>query len=163
MGVAGVYRRHADELLAEAGRDANIPFILSGASMATGPTLTWRDLDTIRKRWTGPLVVKGLVHPDDISRAAAAGADVRLFFDGGIRRGSDIVVAKALGADRCFVGRAAIYGVAAGGLRGAKRALALLQSDMEYTMAMIGVRTVSGITRDHVCWTHKNCGAGGGI
>lgn len=301
VGLAGIYRRHADELLAEAARDANIPFILSGAStasieticriapehtwyqlygahrldvteqmlakardagvkvlvytvdypvaprsevvartgvsMAQGPSprtfprlfvdalrhpfwtadylrggglpkleswspyalagsnarqvaayyvqhwsnaQTWRDLDCIRAFWKGPLVVKGLVHPDDVVRAAQAGADAvtisnhggnkldcmqatldalkqirpkvgsdtRLFFDGGIRRGSDLIVAKALGADFCFTGRATIYGVAAGGLRGAKRVIDILQSDLTYTMAMIGFRSAAAITRD---------------
>jgi len=81
---------------------------------------------------------------------AAVGTDVRLFFDGGIRRGSDLVVAKALGADHCFLGRAAIYGVAAGGLRGAKRAIDILQMDLSYTMAMIGVRSVSKVTSDYL-------------
>ena len=303
VGIAGIYRRHADELLAQAARDANIPFILSGASMAsieticriapdhtwyqlygahrpdvtddmlarardagvkvlvytvdyplaprsevatrsgismaTGPSLrtfprtlldalrhpfwtaeylrggglpmleswkpyappgssakqvaayyvqnwsnaqTWRDLDRIRAFWNGPLVVKGLVQADDVTRAIEGGADavtisnhggnkldcmratldalaqmrpaldngVRLFFDGGIRRGSDLFVAKALGADFCFTGRATIYGVAAGGLRGAQRAIDILQSDLSYTMAMTGCRSVPDITRDYL-------------
>jgi L-lactate dehydrogenase (cytochrome)/(S)-mandelate dehydrogenase len=303
VGIAGIYRRYADELLAEAAREANIPFILSGAShatietimriapehtwyqlygahvpkvtenmlarardagvkvlvytvdyplaprsevvgrtglsMATGPTLrtfprlfldallhpswtadylrggglpkleswtahapvgsnakqvaayyvknwnnpqTWRDLDRIRGLWKGPMVVKGLVHAEDALRTVQAGADavtisnhggnkldcmqgaldslaqvragvgheMRVFFDGGIRRGSDLVVAKAVGADFCFTGRATIYGVAAGGLLGAQRAIDILQSDLSYTMAMIGCRTVGDITREHV-------------
>ncbi len=143
---------------------------------------TWWDLDHIRAQWKGGLVVKGLVHSDDVTRAVAAGADavtisnhggnkldcmqgsleslvkvraaagesVRLLFDGGIRRGSDIVVAKALGANFCFTGRATLYGVAAGGRRGAQRAAEILRSDLEYTMAMIGCRTVPDITRDCV-------------
>jgi (S)-mandelate dehydrogenase len=143
---------------------------------------TWRDLDRVRKIWNGALVVKGMVHPDDVLRAVQAGADavtisnhggnkldcmqasleslaavrkavgpdVRLFMDGGIRRGSDIAVAKALGADHCFVGRATIYGTAAGGRRGAQRAVDILQNDLTYTMAMIGCRTNSDITREHV-------------
>jgi (S)-mandelate dehydrogenase len=143
---------------------------------------TWRDLDRVRKLWTGALVVKGLVHPDDVLRAVQAGADavtisnhggnkldcmqasldslaaarkavgpgVRLFMDGGIRRGSDIAVAKALGADHCFIGRATIYGTAAGGRRGAQRAVDILQNDLTYTMAMIGCRTNADITREHV-------------
>jgi L-lactate dehydrogenase (cytochrome)/(S)-mandelate dehydrogenase len=143
---------------------------------------TWRDLDRIRALWKGPLVVKGLVHADDVVRAAQAGADavtisnhggnkldcmqatldalaeirpavgpsLRLFFDGGIRRGSDLVVARALGADFCFTGRATIYGVTAGALRGAQRAIDILQSDLAYTMAMTGCGSVSAITRDHV-------------
>jgi L-lactate dehydrogenase (cytochrome)/(S)-mandelate dehydrogenase len=80
----------------------------------------------------------------------AVGPKVRLFFDGGIRQGSDMIVAKALGADHCFVGRATIYGTTAGGLAGAQRALDILQKDLVYTMAMIGCRTVSDITRQHV-------------
>lgn len=303
VGIAGIYCRHADELLAEAAQEANVPFILSsasmasietiariapdhawyqlygahapevtqdmlarardsgikvcvytvdypvaprsqvalrsGVSMAAGPsprawprvvldalmhprwtaeylrngglpklgsweryappgsnakavakfyiehwsnTQTWQHLDVIRRIWNGHLVVKGLVHPEDVERAAAAGADavtisnhggnkldcmpacvdslahvcsavgpkVKLFFDGGIRRASDILVARALGAQHCFVGRAAIYGVAAGGLHGANRAIDLLQSDLEYTMAMIGVRSMAEISRNHV-------------
>lgn len=80
----------------------------------------------------------------------AAGPKVRLFFDGGIRRGSDLIVAKALGADHCFVGRATIYGTAAGGRKGAQRAVDILQKDLSYTMAMIGCRTNADITREHV-------------
>lgn len=143
---------------------------------------TWRDLDRVRKLWNGALVVKGLVHPNDVGRAAQAGADavtisnhggnkldcmqatldsliaarkavgskVKLFFDGGIRRGSDLIVAKALGADHCFIGRATIYGTAAGGRKGAQRAVDILQRDFAYTMAMIGCRTVADITREYV-------------
>ncbi len=295
VGTAGIYRRHADEMLAEAARDANVPFILSGnasasletivkiapdhtwfqmygskseaidsdiiarargagipvlvftvdfpvqpkseisartgISLATGPTLgafprlfwdamrrprwaaeflfgggvprleswakyapagsnasaiakyhgsnwlrnqTWRDVERMRSAWQGKLVVKGLVHPEDIRMAFEMGADVvtvsnhggnkldsmpasidalrsvqemkinekPLFFDGGIRRGSDIAAALALGADYCFVGRPTLYGVAAYGTAGARRALAILKSDLEYNMAMIGCRTV---------------------
>ncbi len=85
---------------------------------------------------------------------AGIGRDTRLFFDGGIRRGSDLIVAKALGAEFCFTGRATIYGVAAGGLCGARRAIEILQSDLTYTMAMIGCRSVPAITREHVVATH---------
>src|SRR5882757_2864500 len=80
----------------------------------------------------------------------AVGPNVRLFLDGGIRRGSDLIVAKALGADHCFIGRATIYGTAAGGRKGAKRAVDILQKDLSYTMAMIGCRTNADITREHV-------------
>ena len=131
----------------------------------------------MRKRWPGKLIVKGLVRPDDVSRAINAGADavtvsnhggnkldrmqsaidslawvrravsdqITLFFDGGIRRGSDIVVAIALGATHCFVGRATLYGVTAGGHKGAKRAVDILQQELSYTMAMIGCKRVADI------------------
>lgn len=81
---------------------------------------------------------------------AAVGPDATLFFDGGIRRGSDIIVAHALGANCAFVGRATLYGVAAGGNAGARRAVEILRSGVEYTMAMLGCKTVDRIHRGHL-------------
>jgi L-lactate dehydrogenase (cytochrome)/(S)-mandelate dehydrogenase len=88
----------------------------------------------------------------------ATDKNVTLFFDGGIRRGSDIIIARALGASFCFTGRATLYGVAAGGLPGAKRALSLLQTELEYTMAMIGCRTNADITPDCLAPSQKTPG-----
>lgn len=79
-----------------------------------------------------------------------AGDNGQIFFDGGIRRGSDIVMAAALGAQFSFVGRATLYGVGAGGLEGALRAIEILRGGVAYTMAMIGCKTVSDIGRGHV-------------
>jgi (S)-mandelate dehydrogenase len=68
-----------------------------------------------------------------------------LFVDGGIRRGSDIVQALARGADAVWVGRAVLYGLAAGGQAGAARALAILHDEFVRTMALLGCRNVSEI------------------
>lgn len=65
--------------------------------------------------------------------------------DGGIRRGSDIVKAIALGADACGVGRAYLYGLGAAGERGVDAVLTMLRTEMERTMALSGVRSVSEI------------------
>ncbi|MBO6782787.1 MAG: alpha-hydroxy-acid oxidizing protein [Alphaproteobacteria bacterium] len=62
-----------------------------------------------------------------------------LFLDGGIRRGSDVVKAAALGADFCFLGRAFLYGVAAGGRDGARRVVEIVRDDLSYTLAMLGI------------------------
>ncbi|HMG40925.1 MAG TPA: alpha-hydroxy acid oxidase [Acidimicrobiales bacterium] len=67
--------------------------------------------------------------------------------DGGVRRGSDIVKALALGATACMAGRAYLYGLGAGGERGVDKALALLDADVRRTMALVGAPTVAEITR----------------
>ena len=70
-------------------------------------------------------------------RAAVAG-QMAVMLDGGIRRGSDILKAWALGADFTFVGRPTLYGVAADGLPGAQRALQILQQEIDLTLAQLG-------------------------
>lgn len=79
------------------------------------------------------------------------GSGPTLLFDGGIRRGSHLFVSNALGATFSFVGRATLYGVTAGGIEGARRALAILQSEFEYTMQMTGCRTLDDVTRECLC------------
>jgi len=66
------------------------------------------------------------------------GPSFPLFTDGGIRRGSDVLTALALGADFCFFGRPALYGLAAGGRIGARRVFEILSEELRYTQAMVG-------------------------
>jgi (S)-mandelate dehydrogenase len=69
---------------------------------------------------------------------SAVGQKLTVMFDGGVRRGSDIVVARCLGAKFVFVGRATLYGVVAGGLMGALHAINVLKDEVDRTMAQIG-------------------------
>jgi isopentenyl diphosphate isomerase/L-lactate dehydrogenase-like FMN-dependent dehydrogenase len=82
--------------------------------------------------------------------ADAVGGRLSIMMDGGIRRGSDVVKALALGADMVFVGRATLYGAAAGGRAGALHALNLLASEINRVMALIGVSTVEEIGREYL-------------
>lgn len=75
--------------------------------------------------------------------AAAVGRDLTVMVDGGFRRGADIVKALALGADIVFLGRAAIYGVAAGGEAGARRALQILQGEVDRVLALLGCSSIA--------------------
>jgi L-lactate dehydrogenase (cytochrome) len=75
---------------------------------------------------------------------------MKVICDGGIRRGSDIVKAVALGADACSIGRAYLYGLGAAGEIGVDRALSLLRDEMLRTMSLVGVRNVKEISRDIV-------------
>jgi (S)-mandelate dehydrogenase len=68
-----------------------------------------------------------------------------ILVDSGFRRGSDIVKALALGADGVLLGRAALYGLAAGGEAGASRALDILAEEMRRVMALLGVTSVGSL------------------
>jgi (S)-mandelate dehydrogenase len=145
-------------------------------------SLTWRGLETLRQLWKGPLIVKGILHPDDAVRVAELGADgvivsnhggigldrapasidmlpgvvaaaghkLTVMFDSGVRRGSDIVVARCLGAKFVFVGRATLYGVVAGGVPGALRAIDILKDEVDRTMGQIGCSNGDEFKREFV-------------
>lgn len=148
---------------------------------------SWSEIERLRKLWPGTLVLKGLVHPEDIARAIEVGADavtvsnhggnkhnrmeasidvlptmvdcaadrLPVLFDGGIRRGADVLVSLALGARFAMVGRAAIYGMLAAGTRGVVRAIRILQDEIERTQAMIGCPYAAAITRDFITTTRR--------
>lgn len=80
----------------------------------------------------------------------AVGADAEVFIDGGIMNGADIVAAVALGADACFVGRAYLYGLMAGGERGVQRAADILTADVLRTMQLLGVARLDDLNPGHV-------------
>lgn len=136
----------------------------------TDPTRTWDDLDMIRRRWSGPLIVKGVLSAADAKAAVDRGADAimvsnhggrqissvpgvasvvpsvveavgdraEVILDGGVRRGEDIVKARALGAQAASGGRLWFWPLAAGGEPGVRRALSILEADVDRTLALIG-------------------------
>lgn len=78
----------------------------------------------------------------------AVGDRVAVLCDGGVRRGSDVVKAVALGARAVMIGRAYLYGLGAAGERGVDHVLALLASDIRRTMALLGAATLADLSRD---------------
>jgi L-lactate dehydrogenase (cytochrome) len=91
----------------------------------------------------------------------AVGDRAEIICDGGIRRGSDIVKAVALGARACMVGRAYLYALGAAGERGVDHVLGLLDAGVRRTMALLGTCTVSELSRDLVDWTPPEGARGG--
>jgi (S)-mandelate dehydrogenase len=81
---------------------------------------------------------------------AAVGNRIPVLFDGGLRSGANVLVAQALGASFCFLGRAPLYGVIAGGRAGADRAVQIVREDITQTMAMIGCPNISALERGFV-------------
>jgi L-lactate dehydrogenase (cytochrome) len=82
------------------------------------------------------------------SIAAAVGDRLTVLADGSVRRGSDVVKLLALGASGVMIGRAALYGTACDGRAGATRMLDILGSEIDRTMALLGVREISEIGPD---------------
>ncbi|HEX2826261.1 MAG TPA: alpha-hydroxy acid oxidase [Burkholderiales bacterium] len=86
----------------------------------------------------------------DIVRAV--GHKTTILFDSGVRRGSDVVKALALGADMALIGRSTLYGTAAAGEAGAARALDIYRGEISRAMAQITCNKVSEIGPEHVAF-----------
>ncbi len=146
------------------------------------PGFTWEDLKRLRERWTGKLLVKGILHPDDAVTCAELGCDgivvsnhggrqvafgpptiealppiakavkgrLEIILDSGIRRGADILRAKALGADFTFAGRAMAYGVGAGAAKGAERAYDILELELVRALGQLGSPSFAKVGFDAV-------------
>jgi len=82
--------------------------------------------------------------------ARAVGAKLTVLLDGGVRRGVDILKARALGAQAVLAGRAPLFGVMAGGEAGARKALEILTGEFERAMKLSGARATAEITPDLV-------------
>jgi (S)-mandelate dehydrogenase len=80
--------------------------------------------------------------------ARAVGSKMTVLLDGGVRRGVDILKARALGAQAVLTGRATLFGVMAGGEAGARRALEILSSELDRAMKLCGARRIEEITPD---------------
>lgn len=81
---------------------------------------------------------------------AAVGPALPILFDSGVRTGSDIFLALALGADAVVIGRSAIYGLAAAGAPGVGRVLELLTEELRTLMILAGARTLADIDRHRI-------------
>lgn len=145
-------------------------------------TLTWRDLEWLQETCALPVLLKGILSPEDAQLAAehgaagvivsnhggrqldgvaasldalpeiveAAGDRVEVLVDGGVRRGTDVLKALALGARAVLVGRPLIWGLAVGGEQGVRDVLELLRAEIELGLTHLGCRTPAEVTRAHV-------------
>jgi L-lactate dehydrogenase (cytochrome) len=78
---------------------------------------------------------------------AAAGDRMKILMDGGVRRGTDVVKALALGATACMVGRPYLWGLAAGGAKGVEQVLDIFRQEIDRTLALLGACTVDDVDR----------------
>jgi (S)-mandelate dehydrogenase len=84
--------------------------------------------------------------------AAAVGSQLTVMLDGGFRRGSDIVKARALGADAVLLGRATTYGLAAGGEAGVAHAINLLKIEVDRVVGLLGCSDLSQLDTSYIRW-----------
>lgn len=85
-----------------------------------------------------------------LQQATKQAGDMTIIIDGGIRRGTDVLKALALGADFVFIGRPFLYAAASAGVAGVRHALRLLQAEIFRDMAMLGINALSEATTEHV-------------
>lgn len=110
-----------------------------------GASCVWVSNHGGRQVETSPATIDML---PEIVDAVAGKAEI--IMDSGIRRGADIVKALALGANAVAIGRAYLYGLAAGGEAGVTRAIDILAADVKRTMQLIGAKDIQSIARRHV-------------
>jgi len=80
--------------------------------------------------------------------ASAVGDRLEVLFDGGIRSGQDVLKALGRGAHGCLVGRAYLYGLAAGGESGVRKALDIIRDELEVAMTLTGTRDIREVSAD---------------
>jgi L-lactate dehydrogenase (cytochrome) len=124
------------------------PVVLKGVQTVDDARLAIESgLDAIAVSNHGGRQLDGAPAPIDLLPAVveAVGGRVDVICDGGVRRGSDIVKAVALGATAVMAGRAYLYGLGAAGEPGVDHVLALLDADVRRTMALLGAPTISDL------------------
>lgn len=141
------------------------------------PALDWAYLERLCSTFPVPVVVKGVLDPEDARRAAdhgaaglvvsnhggrqldgvpatidalpaiveAVGDRLEVLVDGGVRRGTDVLVSLALGARAVLAGRQPVWGLAAGGEAGARTVLELLREELEIALHLTGCRSVDEV------------------
>jgi L-lactate dehydrogenase (cytochrome)/(S)-mandelate dehydrogenase len=163
-----------------AGEVADLNHVSRRVGTILDPSLSWRDVDEVRKYWRGPLILKGVLHPGEAREAAEHGVDglivsnhggrqldgavssiealpaiveavggrMPVLLDGGVRRGSHVVKALALGASACLIARPQLWGLAVAGEAGVARVLEILRGEIDRVMGLCGVTKVSEIGAD---------------
>jgi heme/flavin dehydrogenase (mycofactocin system) len=89
----------------------------------------------------------------------AVGSDIEVLLDGGIRRGSDVVKALALGARAVLIGRAYLWGLAAGGQAGVENVLDVLRNGIDSTLLALGHRAIGDLSPEDVIIPERFCRA----
>jgi 4-hydroxymandelate oxidase len=139
--------------VARFGELSGLPVVVKGVlrgddavrCVQAGASAVW--VSTHGGRQVDPAIPSAHALPEVVE---AVGAEVEVYADGGVRTGSDVLTALALGARAVFVGRPTIWGLATGGADGVTGVLTGLGEELAHTMALCGVDDVRSVPRDTV-------------
>ena len=127
------------------------PIVLKGCVNPTDALIAAEiGIDAVQISNHGGRQLDHMVSPLDIlpEIVAAAGGRIEIIVDGGIRRGSDVVKALALGANACAIGRPYLYGLAAAQQAGVAHVLKLFAAEMTRTMMLLGVTSIAELRKE---------------
>jgi isopentenyl diphosphate isomerase/L-lactate dehydrogenase-like FMN-dependent dehydrogenase len=139
--------------LEELAGDSPLPVVVKGLLRAEDAELavTHGAAGVVVSNHGGRQLDRALATADALPEIVDAVAGrAAVLVDGGVRRGVDVAIALALGADAVLVGRAALWGLAVGGEAGARAVLELLRDELELTLALCGCASPAELERDHL-------------
>jgi 4-hydroxymandelate oxidase len=128
----------------------DLPIVLKGVLHPADARIAADQVDAIVVSNHGGRQLDGAIATLDALPAVVAAVEGRIpvLLDGGVRRGTDILVALALGADAVGIGRPAVWALAAGGPPGVRELLAHLRSDLDHVLALAGAKRPADLTPD---------------
>uniref|UniRef100_A0A3Q2V388 (S)-2-hydroxy-acid oxidase n=1 Tax=Haplochromis burtoni TaxID=8153 RepID=A0A3Q2V388_HAPBU len=146
------------------GNDSGLAVYVANA---IDPSICWDDITWLKKHTRLPVIVKGVLNGEDAAKAVNCGVSgilldaleevvravqgrCEVYMDGGVRRGTDVLKALALGAKAVFIGRPVLWGLACQGEQGVIELLELLKDELRLAMALSGCRSVSEVSRSLV-------------
>ncbi len=134
-------------------REHGLPVVVKGIQTGEDAALAAEHgADAVVVSNHGGRQLDGVAASIDVLPEAVAAVDgrVEVYVDGGVRRGTDVLVALALGARAVLIGRPALWGLAVGGEAGARHVLELLRAELELAQLLLGCPRVADVTPAHV-------------
>ena len=179
LGMLGTQRRQFGNIVGHVKGVSDMSKLSEWTASQFDPALNWNDVEWIKKRWGGKLILKGIQDPEDARLALNSGADalivsnhggrqldgaessiqclpaivdavgkqIEIHMDGGVRSGQDVLKARALGAQACYIGRAFLYGLGAMGGPGVTKVLEMIHKELDLTMAFCGRTDVETVDK----------------
>jgi L-lactate dehydrogenase (cytochrome)/(S)-mandelate dehydrogenase len=162
------------------GEASDIGSLAARMASLLDPAMSWPDIAWLRRRWQGPLLLKGVLHPDEARSAVEHGIDgvivsnhggrqldgvpaaiealpavisavdgrIPVLMDGGVRRGSDVVKAVAIGARACLIARPQLWGLAVAGEAGVSHVLEIFRREIDRVMGLMGAASLADLGPD---------------